>query len=78
MRANRILLIDHPKANAWKLAIQIIEHLGESRAISLNVVLVIRVGEQWAWNVNFHISTRFGGEGVGARGIAHRQLAIAN
>jgi len=54
VRPDRILLVNHPKAYAGELAIQIVEHFGYGRTTRLNVIPLIRVGQQRAWNVNIH------------------------
>src|SRR5262245_37687637 len=54
VRPDRILLVNHPKAYAGELAIQIVEHFGYARTTRLNVVPLIRVGQQRAWNVDSH------------------------
>jgi len=50
----RILFVDHPKAYARELAIQIVEHFGYCRPARFNVVPLIRIGQQRAWNMDFH------------------------
>src|SRR5262245_28616552 len=56
VRAYRILFVNHPKTNAGILTVQVIEHIGDARTISVDVVLLIRVGQQRAWYVDFHIA----------------------
>jgi hypothetical protein len=41
----RILFVNHPKAYAGELAIQIVEHFGYCRPARFNVVPLIRIGQ---------------------------------
>src|SRR5262245_28247557 len=70
--ADRILLVNHSKANARELTIQIIQHFSDGRTIRVNIVPLIRVRQQWTWNVDFHIAS----EGFEPRRIEDRGSKI--
>jgi hypothetical protein len=56
VRPDRILLVNHAKAYARELMVQIVKHFGYGRATRFNIVPLIRVGQQRAWNVDLHIA----------------------